>query len=483
MRAVHRVAVAIAGFAAIGCPNGSSVDDDAETATSGDETGTDTAIGEAGPLGCPSGEVCTLVLVSQTLDDRVEIFSPGDPGGNVYRGTIDLDLKPNLDGDNSSGRLDEPFGLALAGGHLHVLVGHYPQRDSGSLVSFPLSFLEGFAVGQTIPLSSYYDGGSFDGVTQVGFGEEEPIFMLPYGDRLLVSVFNNDLFTAETTWTNPGKLLVIDPADPSRVGVRDLVGLDGATCDGAAGLVDLGGGRVAVACDGNDAVAFLDVSAVGSGDPSVAAATITGNVCSLPVATERRVRYLAPDGTGVIVPVGPGGLSALGSADLHRVDANTCFRGVTPVASNGQAQLGHIVASSNDTWLLASGAGQLTAGGLRGIYVLRDVGGVLELCDTPIGGFDAHWETPGLPVDPFALALTDDGRHLAVGASPTNSEAAGGIHGKVLWASLPSFDDDPCAATAEVVDLTSGELAASEDHVASWRRAPDVVEVFRVQGR
>lgn len=467
-------------FGMMACPDDDpGTDDDTATTTSSEET--DGGIGQEGLLGCPAGETCTLVLVSQTLDDRVEIFAPGD--ADVYRGTIDLDLKPNIDGDNGDGRLDEPFGLALAGGHLHVLVGHYPQRDSGSLVSFPLSFFVGFDVGQTVPVTSFFTDGSFSSeVASVQLGEEEPIFMLPYGERLLVSVFNNDLFTLESEWTDPGKLMVIDPADPARVGIQELGALQGGSCDGAAQIVEVAPGRVAVACDGNDVIAFLDVSAVQGGDPAVAAATITGNVCSLPVASERRVRHLAPDGAGgVIVAVGPGGLSTLGPADLHHVDANTCFRGATPVASNGQAQLGHIVALSSDTWLLASGAGQLSAGGRRGVYVVRDTGGSLEVCDEPIGGFEQHWETPGEPTDPFALALTDDARHLAVGATSVNAEAADGMHGKVLWATLPSFDD-PCAATAQVVDLTGGTLATTADRVSSWRRAPDVIAIHRVQG-
>jgi hypothetical protein len=481
VKIVRGLVVPMLALATSGCPdNGPGADDDT---TGGSGETTDTVIGPEGLLGCQSGEVCTLVLVSQTLDDRVEVFAPDDRDGNRYRGTIDLDLKPNVDGEIGGGLLDEPFGLALAGGHLHVLVGHYPQRDRGSLVSFPFSFLADFEVGQTIPVSSYYDGSQFGSdVSSVMLGEEEPIYMLPYGERLLVGVFNNDLFTLESTWTNPGKLLVIDPTDTSRVGVRELVGLEGATCDGAGQVVDVGGGRVAVACDGNDAVAFLDVSNVQTGDPSIAAATISGNVCPLPVAAERRVRHLAPDGNGgVIVAVGPGGLSALGPADLHHVDANTCFRGVTPVASSGQAQLGHIVQHSPNTWLLASGAGQLTAGGMRGVYVVRDTGGSLELCDVPIAGFDEHWDTPGQPTDPLALALHDDGRHLAVGATPVNAEAADGFYGKVLWASLPTFDD-PCAVTAEVTDLTGGALAPTADDVATWRRAPDVVVIAQVQG-
>jgi hypothetical protein len=488
-RTARSVLVPVLVSWATGCPG-----DDADTGIDEETSGTtadddgdgdgDTGVGADGLLGCPSGEVCTLVLVSQTLDDRVEIFAPDDPGGNPFRGTIDIDLKPNDDGDIGEGRLDEPFGLALAGGHLHVLVGHYPSRDSGSLVSFPFSFLEGFDVGQTIPVGGYYDEGTFSaGVSGVGLGEEEPIYMLHHGERLLVGVFNNDLFTVESEWTNPGKLLVVDPADPSQFGVRDLVGLDGGSCDGAGQIVDIGGGRVAVACDGNDAVAFLDVSAIQTGDPSVAAATITGNVCSLPVASERRVRHLAPDGTGgVLVAVGPGGLSALGASDLHHVDANTCFRAAIPVGSNGQAQLGHIVMHGSGTWLLASGAGQLTAGGMRGVYAVHDSGAGPRLCEAPLGGFEAHWETPGQPVDPYALALTDDGRHLAVGASPVNSEASDGIYGRVLWASLPDLDD-PCAATADVADLTAGTLAPSADRVSSWRRGPDVVTVVQVRGQ
>src|SRR5690606_27200822 len=82
-----------------------SGDSDGETGsdtatTDGTETSGDSGVPPpGGMLGCPAGETCTLVLVSQTLDDRLEVFSPGDPRGAVYRGAIDLDFKPNdLDG-------------------------------------------------------------------------------------------------------------------------------------------------------------------------------------------------------------------------------------------------------------------------------------------------------------------------------------------------------------------------------------------------
>lgn len=466
------------------CSDDVGADDTGGTGDTGAETGTgNTGVGEQGVLGCPAGERCTFVLVSQTLDDRIEIFSPGDPRGMNYRGTLDVDLKPNIDGDNSGELLDEPFGLAIAGGHLHVLLGHFPQRDSGSLFSFPFSFFENQEVSGTIAVASYFTNGqAVEPVVEVPLEQEEPIFMIEHGSRLLVSVFGNDLFSEESNWTNPGKLLVVDAANPTDLGIQDLSALEGGPCDGAAQIVDLGSGAVAVACDGNDAVAFLDVSTVGTGNPGTAAATITGRVCPLTVAMSRRVRYLAPDGDrGVVVVVGPGGLNPLGSADLHRIGPDCALRGITPVASDGRSQPAEISAVSTDTWLLASGAGQLDMGGMRGVFVVRDTGGSLEVCADAIGGFEEHWQTPGQALDPFALASSADGTHLAVGAAPVSSASADGIYGKVLWASLPGFDD-PCAVTADVVDLTAGDLVPAPDEFRTWRRAPNRIVIAEVQG-
>lgn len=99
--------------------------------TSGSPDDDQTTDDEGEVLAC-SEPPCTFVLVSQTLDDRVEIFAPDDVDGQIYRGALDLDLKPNECqgcglGDYNAGRLDEPFGLAVAGGFVHVVAGHYPS--------------------------------------------------------------------------------------------------------------------------------------------------------------------------------------------------------------------------------------------------------------------------------------------------------------------------------------------------------------------
>lgn len=211
------------GALATGCLPSNPMTDGTTTGGTADTTTGETIDPAAGGelLGCPPGGGCTMVLATQTLDDRIEVFVPDHPD-SAYRGAISVDLKPNEcegcgPGDNGSGRLDEPFGLARAGGFLHVLTGHYPSRTEGSLVAFPLSFFESYSVGSSVPVGDYFASPQFlDPVVGRSFGEIEPIFLHAHASgRLVVGVFNNDLFASEDTWTQTGRLLVIDPTDPS----------------------------------------------------------------------------------------------------------------------------------------------------------------------------------------------------------------------------------------------------------------------------
>lgn len=472
--------------------------------TSGD-TGSDDTAGSTGGgtgddamaggelLGCQDGG-CTMLLAVQTLDDRIEVFVPDHPD-SAYRGAIDIDLKPNEcegcgPGDNGSGRLDEPFGIARAGGFLHVITGHYPSRMEGGLVSFPLSFFESYTAGDTVPVSDYFAGAQFlDPVVQQSLGELEPIFMHQHSSgRLVIGVFNNDLFGSEDSWSLPGKLLVVDPANPTDIGSVTLDGLDNGPCNGASQVIDLGGGLMAVGCDGNEGVAVLDGSNLAAGTVTEAAATLgTGALCVIPGAmSNRRVRYLAPDGTGgFLVAEGPTPTDVLGGARLWHLGADCGLIGTTELGPEGDWQLGEVVQlpAGIPTWLFAAGSSSPT--GLRGVFVAHESSGSLEYCPDPIGGFDAFWDDGnGGVIEPYALALTSDGMNLAVGAGPFISDPAGVGYGKVLWASLSG--NDPCSLTASVTDLTDGgggrAPVATDADPLTYRRGPLVVEIQEIPG-
>lgn len=439
-----------------------------------------------------------MLLAVQTLDDRVEVFVPEHPD-SAYRGSISLDLEPNECegcglGDNGSGRLDEPFGLSRSGGFLHVLAGHYPTREEGSLVSFPLSFFESYSPGATVPVEDYFATPQFLApVTGRSLGEVEPIFMHAHSSgRLVVGVFNNDLFAGEDTWTQTGKLLVIDPADPQGdVGSVTLEGLGNGPCHGASQVIDLGGDILAVACDGNEGVAVLDGSALGGGTVAEAAAGLgTGALCAIPGAmTGKRVRYLAPDGGGgFLVGEGPTALDVNGSARLWHMAANCSVLGTVELSDTGAAgdwQLGEVVLQPAEvpTWLLAAGSASPT--GLRGVFVIHSDGGTLELCPDPLAGLDSAWDDGnGGVIEPYALALSSDGASLAVGAGPFIADPAGVGYGKILWASLSG--SDPCSQSVNVIDLTDGgpghaPVAAAADP-STFRRGPNVVVIQEIPG-
>lgn len=490
------LAIAAIALGTTGCPGDDAGTAD-DTTAAADSTGDDGSSGDpqAGGaiLGCP-GESCTMLLVAQTLDDRVEVFVPEHPDA-AYRGAVELDLKPNTcdgcnPGDNGDGRLDEPFGLSRAGGFLHVIVGHYPSRTEGSLASLPLPLFEGYVAGDTIATSDVFASGDFVAPSEGrSLGEIEPIFMgrHPSG-RLLVGVFNNDLFATEDTWTEPGKLLVIDPSDPgAEPGRVTLDALDGGVCQGAAQVIDLGGDRLAVACDGNEAVALLDGSALGSSTlQDEATALGSGTLCTIPGALSgRRVRYLAPDGSGgFLVAEGPTPLDLLGGGKLWHFDGNCGLLGTVVLPPEGDWQLGEVVRLPADlpVWLFA--AGSAAPDGLRGVFVAHEANGSLETCG-PVAGFDDHWDDgQGGQLEPLALDVTSDGSGLAVGAGPFTVAADEAGYGKVLWGTLAGAD--PCSLEASVVDLTDGvgghAPAATDGDPATYRRAPSVVQLVEVGG-
>ena len=292
-----------------GCLAANPAEDDGSP-TTGDTGMTETGVVEVPPgsmLGCPAGETCPLLFVAQTFDDRIEVFAPED-ATNAFRGTIRFDLRPGTDADS----LDEPFGIALSDSFLHIVAGHYPTREQGTLVSIPRLLLGTFDAPADVPVGSIVVGNAFvEGVVPTSLGVPEPIFMLdrPLGSNLVIGSFNNDLFSTEDLWTAVGQLHFVDVANPANFAVAELGGLGGEDCLGAAEIVTLEDDvHGAVACDGNEAVAFVDLP--GGATPQDAAAGVTGKICELPPLNDRRVRYLAFDGDtaspGAIVGLGPG---------------------------------------------------------------------------------------------------------------------------------------------------------------------------------
>ncbi len=428
-------------------------------------------------LGCPSGETCWVVLAAQTLDDRVEVF--GAPAGMepAYRGGINLDLKPGTE----LGPLDEPFGMTLSDTGLHVITGHYPTRELGAMLTFPKAFFDARDA-SLIPTNEFFSGGAFSqGVVETRLQELEPIFSLSQTvqDKVLVSVFANDLFSAEDTWTEPGKIAVVDAANPTDFALATLSGLEGGDCLGASQMVLLGDdSTAAVACDGNEAIAFLDLGDL-SRAPADAAAGISGTLCNLPFQNDRRARYLASDGLGgVLVGLGPTPLNATASQVYSVTPSPDCAFSPIDVA-DGDGLLGEIVRFGPSHWLLAQGA--FAADGDRGVQVISTTG----ICNT-LPGLEDAWLTEGEILSPYALAVAPDGEHLLIGAGPTQlGNVQNAVFGKVLWAMLEGADD-PCTMTASVSDLTDGggghAPAPSPSDTTTWRRGPNVLVVAQVEG-
>lgn len=440
--------------------------------TAGDDTTTG-FIPTEGLLGCAPQAQCTFVVVAQAFDDRVEIFAPGD--AQVYRGAIDLDLKPNPMGDNSGELLDEPFGMVLDDAGLAVLVGHYPTRDLGTAVIFGHDVLGAAQPGSTIPRSSFFADGEFTGVTAVPLAASEAIFGLPHpSGRQLIGVFANDLFDAESAWTSPGELLVLDPTTGA-IGRRSLAQVGEGGCAGAWGLVALDDAvsRVALACDGDEGAVILDTSGVGEGTVEQAAAAIDGCTANIQFV-DKRVRQIAPDGEGGILVAENTPLATLEDGRLWRFD-DACqpmgAPGTVPGALWEVRQMVKLPGDGPAHWLMASG---LTAA--RGIHVVRDDPSGPQICAT-LDGLEPWWTaTDGNDVHPYALALDRAGTHLAVGVAPPEASSTAPGHGRVLWVELAA--GDPCTAgVGDVVDLVDAAPAVDGSDPATWRRAPQVVLV------
>jgi hypothetical protein len=434
-----------------------------------DDTGDTEGVAE-GLLGCPSDETCTLVIVSQTLDDRVEVYSAAGPGP-TYRGAIDVDLKPNPSGDIAGNNLDEPYGLAFADQTLHVLLGHYPAREEGSLVAFPAASLSAYGNGELIPTSAWFEAGTtLGGVTMIPLERLEPLTLLARGDRLHVGVFANDLFVPENLWTNPSELLEVVPGS----GMVESTPLDCAGAWTLAALDDVGD-RVAVACDGDEQVVVL------AADPEQGGSLVPACSADIPFSA-KRVRHLAADGSGgVLVAEHPPIVSDTEVARLWWFAGDCSLRDFSELegaTSWELRQLANLPSDLGPRWVMARGDGDE-----RGVLVLAgDPGtGSVSVC----GRLDAlddegAWLAAGGsdPLRPHALAVAPEGRSLAIGAGPAVYGDAAPGWGTVLWVELEGIDvaEDPCdAGVASWTDLSASAPAVDAMIPQTWRRAPDVV--------
>jgi hypothetical protein len=425
-----------------------------------------------GLLNCDGA--CTLVIVSQTLDDRVDVY---DVGAGTLRGRIALDLKADATGLQIDGNLlDEPYELALTADGLLVTVGHYPDTDQGSLLRFPRDLFADLPPGGTFTVDRYFEAGSFTGVDALVHGRREGIFLRPHpSGRLLVGVFANDLKT--TSWTTPSELLVIDPADfrAEAVGSFDLGGV-ATPCLGGWRLELLDDTHVAVACDGSESVAVATLpSDFATAAPADAAAGITA--CGLKLgAGDWTTQFVAGDGAGGFLAV----QSQLAQApQLWHVDAGCAPSGL-PAKDPPPADLAGVkllrqpvlvrpASEGTPMWLVA-------AGGSAPAVVLVRGGASPTLCGA-VTGLDL------LAADnaPWALAFDASREHLALGAGrPSMPESSEG-RGQVLWATLDRASLDACElAAGDVVDLNAGLFAAADP--STWVRAPNVVEVVELGG-
>ncbi|MEZ4380234.1 MAG: hypothetical protein R3A79_02715 [Nannocystaceae bacterium] len=473
-----RITAALACAALLAClPDNPMVatTSESDTATGG---GSETGSGGAGLFACERAE-CTFVVVSQTLDDRVDVWEVGDAPS--LRGRVDLDLKPDPSGLQTAGNLlDEPYGLDLADGELRVLVGHYPDTVQGSLVTLPEALFAELEPGGTLAVSELFDGAQFiGGAKDLELSRQEAIFAVPHASgRMIVGVFANDLRALE--WPNASQLLIVDPSldGDAAIGAFDLGGLD-VPCRGAWGMTAVDDRdapqRVALACDGSDSVAIVDLPAdLGAGTPAEVAASASGCGAKL-LGTGWTTRFVAPDGSGGVLAIQS---QLINGPRLWRVSGSCA--GVPASAPVAEALAGvrvlnevALVDSSGPTWLVAGGVPE------TGVYVVQ--GADPTLCGV-VSGLDGAFNPAGGESNaPYALALADDGTHLAIGSGPPSNPESSAGRGQVHWVSLDTSGLASCAiAAAEVTELTAGHFAESDPK--TWVRAPNVIEVVTRAG-
>lgn len=447
------------------------------TSTSGSESTGEPTTGapESGLFACDS-PTCTLLLVSQTLDDRVDVY---DVNTATLRGRIDLDLKPDPSGQQVSGNLlDEPYELVLTNTDLVVTVGHYPDTDQGSLLRFPRTTFAALPAGGSFATADYFNNATFSaGVEALPHGRREGIFLLAHpSGRLLVGVFANNLQTSQ--WTTPSELLVVDPSDFTATPASfDLGALD-VPCIGAWQLTPLSAdmSRIAVACDGSETVAILALPDDFATTPIAdAASKIAGCGFKLGGGEAWSTQFVAPDGAGGMLAIQTQLAESPRLWQLSGACAPTSLPGkdVPPelqqVRLLRQPVLLRPSGASEPLWLVASALPD------PGVVIVRG-GASASMCGK-LGGLGLLASEHA----PWALALDAAGEHLAIGAGvPNNPELSEG-KGQVLWATLDRSKEADCEVTASaVVDLNAGRYKNSEPE--TWVRAPNVLVLAELGG-
>ncbi|HEY0136269.1 MAG TPA: hypothetical protein VGB85_19425, partial [Nannocystis sp.] len=448
----------------------------AGTETTGDPTGSNTSGGpQTGLFACDS-PTCTLLLVSQTLDDRVDVF---DVDSKTLRGRISLDLKPDASGQQIDGNLlDEPYELALTRTDLFVTVGHYPDTDQGSLLRFPRDAFAALPAGGTFATAEFFNNVTFSaGVQGLAHGRREGIFLLPHNSgRLLVGVFANNLQTS--LWTTPSELLVIDPADFSAPPASVDLGALSVPCIGAWQMVALDEAmtRIAVACDGSESVAVLTLpDDFGSAPLAEAVAGVTSCGFKLGGGDAWTTQFVAPNGAGGFLAMqtqlaeAPRLWQLSGDCKPTSLPGKDVPPALQQVRLLRQPALLRPAGEGPPLWLVASALPD------PGVVVVRG-GPTATMCGRLEGlGLLAAANAP------WALALDAAGEHLAIGAGvPNNPELSEG-KGQVLWATLDRSKEDSCEITAtDVVDLNAGRYKISEPE--TWVRAPNVLVLAELTG-
>lgn len=457
---------------------------DTDTTTVATSSDTDTSADTDTPTGGPSAGLfacasppCTLVLVSQTLDDRVDIY---DADTRTLRGRIDLDLKPAPSGMQSGNLLDEPYELALTSTDLLITLGHFPDSDKGSILRFPRSVFDDLAPGETFAADRYFNTATltFNGDVQpLTHLRQEGIFLLPHpSGRMLIGVFANNLRSAPDTWDRPSELLVFDPTDldTADLGSFDLGALD-VPCEGGWRLepLDPAATKIAVACDGSKTVAVLSLpDDFATATPNDAAAGITGCGYSLPPGSI--TQFVSADGAGNFLAV----QSQIGQSPRLtniKFDCSLAGMGKPPpddlsdISILRQPVLARSAADGGPIWLVASAVPGAVA-------VIKKDGSSPTLCGR-LGGL----ETLGSSNVPWALALNKAGTRLAIGAGPYNNPELGKGDGQILWGTLDPASLDSCTPTlTDVVDLNAGLFSASDP--STWVRAPNVITIAELEG-
>ncbi|MBK8261424.1 MAG: hypothetical protein IPK80_08795 [Nannocystis sp.] len=465
-----------------GCLPTNPIDDTGATSSPSSTSTSDESSGEpeGGLFACEGASACTFLIAAQTLDDRLDVYELSDTP--TLRGRIGVDLKPDPTGLQIDGNLlDEPYGVVLADQALHVLVGHYPATESGSLLTFPLASLVADAIGGVIPASAYFDGagGFTGGVGALPLAQQEAIFaVLHPSGRLLVGVFGNDLRALD--WSKPGKLLIVEPAGGAlegRIGAFDLGGLD-VPCLGAWGLSAVAGNRVALACDGSESVALLNLpSGLGASDPASEAAAITGCGAKLASGSAWTTRFIAPDGSGAKFLavqsqiLNPPRLWTIDSACAAVPSAAGVAPGFEELRVFNEVRLLRAASGGEPaSWLLAA------SDPMAGVYVIR--GGASPSVCGRVDGLDSILSAGNAP---YSLAIDEEGAHVAIGAGPPNNPELAEGRGQILWATLDTTKLSECAVSvSSVIDLNAGRFAAGAPE--TWVRAPNVLTLGRRGG-